>query len=115
MNINYTKNGDYLLPNFKLNKKQYNIKKYGLLKLDYIKNNKKELYTKLLMEEKLNSYLHDIDLLCEDKMNKLVNTLAEKEKVTEELKENNQILWITKMNNIKNRVEEIILKEYIYV
>lgn len=67
------------------------------------------------MRNKLNEYLHDIDITLIEKEHGLIKELAEKENITEELKNNNQMLWIVKMNNIKNRVEEIILKEYIYV
>ena len=116
MNISYTKQGDYLLPNLILeSKEQYNIRKYGLLRLDYIKNNKKSLYIKLIVNDKLNKYLHEIDELVEDKVNELIKVLVEKENINEEMKYNQQLLWIKNMNNIKNRVEEIILKENIYV
>ena len=116
MNISYTRIGDYLLPDLKLeDKERYNIGKYGLLKLEYLKNNKRRLYTELLMKDKLNEYLHYIDITLMEKEQKLIKELAEKETITEELKSSNQMLWIGKMNNIKNRVEEIILKEYIYV
>ncbi len=67
------------------------------------------------MNDELNKYLHDIDELVEDKVNELIKVLAEKENINEEMKCNRQLLWIKSMNNIKNRVEEIILKEYIYV
>ena len=116
MNISYTRKGDYLLPDLILeNKEQYNIKKYGLLKLEYLKKNKKGLYTELIMKNKLNEYLHDIDITLIEKEQSLIKKLAEKENINEDLKSNNQMLWIGKMNNIKNRVEEILLKEYIYV
>ena len=116
MSISYTKVGDYLLPDLKLeDKERFNIGKYGLLKLEYLKKNKRGLYTELLMKDKLNKYLHDIDIMLIEKEQSLIKELAEKENITEELKSNNQMLWIGKMNNIKNRVEEIILKEYIYV
>lgn len=67
------------------------------------------------MKDELNEYLHDIDINIMDKEQSLIKKLAEKENITEEIKCSNQMLWIGKMNNIKNRVEEIILKEYIYV
>ena len=115
MNISYTKNGDYFLPNLILkDKEQYNIGKYGLLKLEYIKKYKLGLYFDLLINDTLNEYLHDIDTTVMEKMQKLIKELAEKENISEELKQDNQMLWISKMNNIKNIVEEIILKEYIY-
>ncbi len=116
MNISYTKKGDFLLPDLILeNKKQYNIGKYGLLRLNYIKKYKLGLYFDLLVNDKLNEYLHNIDTTVMEKVQKLIKELTEKENITEELKSSNQMLWIGKMNNIKNRVEEIILKEYIYV
>ncbi len=116
MNISYTKKGDYLLPNLILeNKKQYNIGKYGLLRLNYIKKYKIGLYFDLLASDTLNEYLRNIDTTVMEKAQKLIKELTEKENITEKLKSSNQMLWIGKMNNIKNIAEEIILKEYIYV
>ena len=116
MNISYTKKGDYLLPDLILeNKKQYNVGKYGLLRLNYIKKYKLGLYFDLLVNDKLNEYLHNIDTTVMEKVQKLITELAEKDNINEQLKENNQMLWVSKMNNIKNIAEEIILKEYIYV
>ena len=116
MNISYTKKGDYLLPNLILkDKEQYNIGKYGLLRLDYLKKYKLGLYFDLLVNDNLNEYLHDIDITVMNKVQKLIKELAEKESINEKLKQDNQMLWVSKMNNIKNIAEEIILKEYIYV
>ena len=116
MNISYTKQGDYLLPNLILkNKEQFNIGKYGLLRLEYIKRHKLGLYFDLLVNDTLSEYLHDIDTTIGKKVQKLINELAEKDNINENLKEINQMLWVRKMNNIKNMAEEIILKEYIYV
>ena len=115
MNISYTKVGDYLLPNLKLeDKERFNIGKYGLLRLNYIKKYKLGLYFDLLVNDKLNEYLHNIDTTVMEMVQKLIKELAEKENITEELKSSNQMLWIGKMNNIKNIAEEIILKDYIY-
>ena len=116
MNISYTKQGDYLLPNLILKEKvQYNIGKYGLLRLQYIKKYKLGLYFDLLVNDTLNEYLHNIDITVMEQVQSLIKELAEKENISEKLKENNQMLWVSKMNNIKNIAEEIILKEYIYV
>ena len=116
MNISYTKKGDYLLPNLILkDKEQFNIGKYGLLRLEYIKKYKLGLYFDLLVNDNLNEYLHNINTTVMEKVQKLIKELAEKESINEQLKENNQMLWVSKMNNIKNIAEEIILKEYIYV
>ena len=116
MNISYTKKGDYLLPNLILkDKEQFNIGKYWLLRLEYIKIYKLGLYFDLVVNDNLNEYLHDIDTTVMEKVQKLIKELAEKEDINEELKQDNQMLWVSKMNNIKNIAEEIILKEYIYV
>ena len=115
MNISYTNKGDYLLPDLILeDKERFNIGKYGLLRLNYIKKEKLGLYFDLLVNDKLNEYLHNIDTTVMEKVQKLIKELAEKENITEELKSSNQMLWIGKMNNIKNIAEEAILKEYIY-
>ena len=116
MKISYTRIGDYLLPDLKLeDKERYNIGKYGLLKLEYLKRNKKRLYTKLLTENKIDEYIHNIDTTLIEMEQKLIKELAEKENITEELKSKNGVEWFKSMNNIKFRVQEIILKEYIYV
>ena len=116
MNISYTRKGDYLLPNLILKEKvQYNIGKYGLLRLEYIKKYKLGLYFDLLVTDTLNEQLHNIDITVMEEVQKLIKELAEKDNINEKLKQDNQILWVSKMNNIKNTEEEIILKEYIYV
>ena len=116
MNISYTKQGDYLLPNLILKEKvQYNIGKYGILRLQYIKKEKLGLYFDLLVNDTLNEYLHNIDITAIEQVQKLIKELAEKDNINEKIKQDNQMLWVSKMNNIKNIVEEIILKEYIYV
>ena len=82
MNISYTRLGDYELPNLELkDKERFNIGKYGLLKLEYLKKNKRGLYTELLMKDKLNEYLHDIDIILMEKEKRLIKELAKKEKV----------------------------------
>ena len=96
MYISYTKNGNYLLPDLILeNKKQYNIGKYELLRLNYIKKYKLGLYFDLLVNDKLNEYLYNIDTTVMEMAQKLIKELAEKENVTEELKDSNQMLWIS--------------------
>ena len=116
MEITYSKNGDYLLPDLSLENKNanYNLGKYALLKLNHLKTHKKTLYLELLNTDKLAEYLNDIQLQSEEKLDSLINQLKEKDNITEELKDNNQILWIQKMNCIRNQAEEIILNELIY-
>lgn len=112
MNITYTKCGDYLLPNLKLTEKENKpLNKYGILRLDYLKNNKKALYQELLMKDKLNEHLFSVSIIAEDRINNLIELDSS---ITEKLKSENQLLWIQKMNNCKNTAEEIVLKEIIY-
>ena len=69
----------------------------------------------MLLSNELKSYLLDIEDECKEKLDSLIKQIAEKENVTEELKANNQLEWVSRMNNIKNRAEEIVLKDYIEV
>lgn len=92
-----------------------NLNKYGLLKLDYLKKNNKVLYQRLIIEDKLNTFLFSVGKEVEEKVKSLINELAEKDKdLNENLKEENQLLWVQKMNNYKNIAEEIVLEELIF-
>ena len=93
----------------------YPIGKYGRMKLNYLKNHKKAEYLNLLMDCKLNRYLHEIDIVCNDRINAIISKIVKQENVTEELKATNQLEWVQAMNNIKNRAEEIVFNEIIYV
>ena len=114
--IEYIKQGDYYLPNLVLSSEDanYELGKYGRMKLNYLKNNKKSEYTILLMDGKLNKYLHEINIACEERIRTIISQLIQQENVTEELKANNQMEWVRCMNSIKNRAEEIALNEIIY-
>lgn len=115
--IEYIKQGDYYLPNLVLAPEEtnYKIGKYGRMKLNYLKNNRKAEYTILFMDGKLNRYLHEIDIVCENRIKTIISQLVKQENVTEELKATNQMEWVGKMNSIKNRAEEIAFNELIYV
>ena len=71
-------------------------------------------YTEMLLDNELKSYLLDIEDECNERLEILIRQMAKKENLTEKLKENNQMLWVQKINSIKNRAEEIILSELIY-
>ena len=116
MNITYTKCGAYLLPNLKLTEKENKpLNKYGLLRLEYLKSNKKALYQELLMKDKLNEHLFSVSIIAESRINNIVNSLIKSDaSITEKLKSENQLLWVQKMNNCKNIAEEIVLKEIVY-
>ena len=117
MKVTYTRKGDYLLPDLTIKKQDYKqINKYGYLRLDYIKNHKKGLYTTLLMKNELTNHLLSVSKECEKRYNILMNNyIKNDEKLSEKNKENNQIKWVQLMNNYKNMAEEIILRELIYV
>ena len=114
--ITYTQQGYYLLPNLKLPEQpKVEIGIWGKRHLRYIKQYHPIRYTNLLTSCKLTAYLADIDEQAEDMFFRLVKQLAEEDGVTEQLKAENQMLWVKRMNNIRNRAEEIINNELIYV
>ena len=114
--ISYTQQGDYLLPNLRLpQQSKVEIGIWGKRHLRYIKQHHKIRYTNLLTSCKLTAYLADIDKQAEEMFFRLVNQLAEKEGITEQLKADNQMLWVKRMNNIRNRATEIVNAELIYV
>ena len=114
--ITYTQQGDYLLPDLKLPEQpKVEIGIWGKRHLRYIKQHHPIRYTNLLTSCELTPYLANIDEEATEMFDKLVKQLAEKEGVTEQLKAENQILWIQRMNSIRNRVIEIVNNELIYV
>lgn len=117
MELEYRKCGDYYIPNLVApeNMKNFKIGKYRNLRLRYLKEHKKAEYTILLMDNKLQKHLMDIDTTANERFDLLMKQFAEKENITEELKATNQMEWVCRMNNIKNRAEEIIFNELIYV
>ena len=113
--IRYTLQGDYYLPDLALPaEEQQTIGIWGQRHLRHIKQNRRVLYTNLLTSGKLNSYLANIDKQAKEMFSRLVKELAEKENVNEELKATDQMLWVQKMNNIRNRATEIVNAELIY-
>lgn len=110
----YELQGDYYIPCLKLpEEEQQPIGVWGQRHLRYIKQNRKVLYLNLLTSGKLNGYLSDLDKQAEEIFSRLVEQMAEREGVTEKLKADNQMKWIGKMNNIRNRAMETVNKEYI--
>ncbi len=116
MKLKYTRTGDYELPNITLNdNKKWTINKYGMLRLDYLKQHKKVLYTILLMKDELTNHLVSVSKNAENLLNNLMESYKKSdEKISEKSKEINQLKWVKLMNNYKNTEEEIIIKELIY-
>ena len=112
----YTQVGDYLLPNLSLpaKEKEMNIGVWATRHKRYLKQNHKVRYYNLLTSGKLNSYLADIEEQAQNLFSRLVKDLAEKENVTEKLKSDNPMLWVQKMNNIRNLATEIVNEQVIY-
>ena len=113
--ITYTQQSDYLLPDLLLPEQpKVEIGIWGKRHLRYLKNHHPIIFTNLLTSCKLTTYLAEIDEQAEDMFFRLVKQLAEQEDITEQLKAENQMLWVRKMNNICNRATEIVNTELIF-
>ncbi len=116
MGGSYEMQGDYYLPCLSLPEEEQNpVGVWGQRHLRHIKEHKRTLYANLLTSCKLNSYLADIDEQAKEMFSRLVKQLAEKENVTEKLKAENQMLWIQKMNNIRNMAMNVVNMEVIFI
>lgn len=106
----YTQVGDYMLPDLlpAEEETEANIGVWGMRHKRYLKQNHKVRYYNLLTSGKLNSYLADVEQQAQDLFLRLVKDLVEQEKVTEELKATDMMLWVRNMNNIRNRATEIV-------
>ena len=115
MEIKYTQQGDYLLPNLMLPEQDNRpIGLWGQQHLCYIKRSRPILYTNLLTKYRLNEYLADIDEQAQKMYDELVQAFAKEEGCTEQLKATNQMLWVRKMNNAAQRAREVVNTELIY-
>lgn len=114
--ISYTLHGDYYLPDLALSdeEKGVEIGVWGQRHLRYIKQYRKVLYLNLLTSGKLNGHLADIDKQAEDMLSRLVKQMAEREGVTEQLKADNPMEWVTRMNNIRSRAIEVVNTDIIF-
>ena len=111
----YELQGDYYLPCLKLPKEESrHIGVWGQRHLRYLKQHRKGLYSELLISGKLNDYLADLNEQAEKMFSRLVKQLAEKEGVTEAIKAENQLLWVQRMNSIRNDAMEIVSSDLIY-
>ena len=113
--IKYELCGDVYYPMLKLDEQtNYQIGKYGCLHLDYIKQHRKGKYNTLLVEAKLNTYLHEIDVQAHSMLDDIIANLAKERGIDEKLKAADAFQWASEMNNIKASTEEIVLREVIY-
>ena len=113
--MSYTLHGDYYLPDLVLREEEPTYGKYGMLRKQFLKEHRSARYQYLLLIGKLNEHLNQIDQEVREQVEMLMEQMAEKQGVTEELKVQNQTKWVRLMNNIKASAEEIVLKNTIYM
>lgn len=114
--IEYTKVGDYFMPNLVLEKEEKIIlNKYGRMRLKYLKEYKKAEYTIMLMEGTLNTHLKEIQETANDRVQQIINELKAQSNLTEDMKNTDMLYWIGTMNSIKAQSEEIVFSELVYV
>ena len=112
MNLTYEKCGDYLIPNIIPNPEpEGELRKFGLMRKHYLKEYKSGIYQGMVLSGKLKEHLLMVQEQAELQFDALGEQMAEREGVTEQLKEENQMLWVQKMNNIRARAEEIVREE----
>ena len=113
--IEYTKQGDYYMPNLVLEKEKIILNKYGRMRLKFLKENRKAEYTIMFVNGTLNKHLKEIQETAEKRIDIIIEQLKQQNNLTEEMKNTDQLYWASMMNNLKNTAEEIVLNELIYV
>ena len=113
--IDYILAGDYYIPDLKLPEENRPIGRYGRLHREYLKQEHPARYSSLILAGTLWTYLADLNEQAEERLNLIIEQMKAAEGVTEELKARNQLEWVGRMNNIRNRAEEIINSELIYI
>ena len=114
MKINYIRSGDYFIPDLKLPEETRPIGKWGRMHREYLKKHHPIQYTNLVLSCKLWTYLADLNEQTQERLDRIIQQMKEVEGVTEGLKAADPMLWVQRMNNIRNRAEEIIREELIY-
>ena len=113
--IHYTLHGDYYLPDLDLPEKtSAPIGRYGRMRKVYLEKQRPGLYERLLLSGKLYEHLSRIDTCCAERMDRMVRQMADAEGITEDLKSRDQMAWVGRMNNIRQRAEEVVLEEIVY-
>ena len=113
--LSYTLCGDYYLPDLVLNEEEPTYGKYGMLRKQFLKEHKSARYQYLLLTGKLTEHLNQIDQEVTEQVEVLIEQMAEKQGVNENLKRRDQMKWVRLMNNVKASAEEIVMREIIYV
>ena len=115
MKIEYTKVGDYYLPNLYYPEETRPIGLWGMLRKEYLKEHKSGTYTYFLLTARLDSYLADLNEQAQERFELIEAQMRSAEGVTEDLKAQNPMEWVRRANNIRNRAQEIVLNELVYV
>lgn len=113
--IEYTKVGDYYMPNLILEKEKIVLNKYGRMRLKFLKENRKAEYMIMFTKGTLNKHLKEIQETAQSRIDIIIEQLKQQNNLTEEMKNTDQLYWVSMMNNFKSTAEEIILKELIYI
>ena len=113
MEITYTLVGDYYRPNL-VAPESPKVGRWGMLRYNYLQKYHEGLYTGMLMKGTLNSHLEEIDRQAHEMEQQLISQLAQQEGVTEQLKAENQMEWVVRMNSIRNRADETVLNDLVY-
>ena len=113
--LDYILVGDYYIPLIRVTEETRDIGFYGSLRRNYLKDYKQALYSQLMLTGKLWTYLADFNEICAERRDRMMDQIMEAEGVTEELKGRDQMEWLRRVNNIRNRVDEVILNELGYV
>ena len=113
MEITYTRVGDYYLPNLAAPESP-KVGRWGMLRFSYLRNHQEALYTTMLMKGTLNPHLEEVDRQAQEMEQRLISQLAQQEGITEQMKAENQLEWVARMNSIRKRAEQIVLNELIY-
>ena len=111
--LSYTLHGDYYLPDLEINEEEPTYGKYGIMRKQFLKEHRSARYQYLVLTGKLTEHLNQVDKEVREKVEMLVEQMAEQWGVTEELKMQNQMAWVGRMNNIRACAEEMILKEIV--
>ena len=114
MNINYIRCGDYLIPEFAIALETESIGKYGRMRHAYLRDHRPDLYQNLLLSGQLRAHLLEIDQTCRERTERIISRMAVAEGVNERLKASDQLTWVSRMNNIRQRAEETVLNELIF-
>ena len=112
--LSYTLHGDYYLPDLEINEEEPTYGKYGIMRKQFLKEHRSARYQYLVLTGKLTEHLNQIDKEVREKVEMLAEQMAEQWGVTEELKMQDQMEWVRRMNNIENVAEEMALLEIIY-